>query len=233
MGKLNIAHHKSYHPYRRDNIEKVRRDEEEARLKEAAEEGRLMLADSEARIDLLRHRAGLGFAKTSKQRDVDTNEAAHQPEAGPSSLATTQGHINFFADLEKQSLPITIRTTQKGKTTEETDKGVPLAPSEKDRKPWYSDRNHERNRELDDDRKLRDLARKSSHDPLTSINSQLDARSSTSSHSAPSMNHRYRGAPPPRNRVQDTSSGQSSRPPEVSERMSRESSGPNDSERWR
>jgi N-terminal domain of CBF1 interacting co-repressor CIR len=46
MGKLNIAHHKSYHPYRRDNIEKVRRDEEEARLKEAKEEGRMMLAVS-------------------------------------------------------------------------------------------------------------------------------------------------------------------------------------------
>jgi hypothetical protein len=44
MGKLNIAHHKSYHPYRRDNIEKVRRDEEEARQQEAKEEGRMLLA---------------------------------------------------------------------------------------------------------------------------------------------------------------------------------------------
>lgn len=44
MGKLNIAHHKSYHPYRRDNIERVRRDEEEARLKETAAEGRILLA---------------------------------------------------------------------------------------------------------------------------------------------------------------------------------------------
>lgn len=44
MGKLNIAHHKSYHPYRRDNIERVRKDEEEARLKEAAAEGRILLA---------------------------------------------------------------------------------------------------------------------------------------------------------------------------------------------
>jgi hypothetical protein len=44
MGKLNIAHHKSYHPYRRDNIEKVRKDEEEARQKEAQEEGRMQLA---------------------------------------------------------------------------------------------------------------------------------------------------------------------------------------------
>jgi hypothetical protein len=44
MGKLNIAHHKSYHPYRRDNIERVRKDEEEAQQKEAKEEGRMMLA---------------------------------------------------------------------------------------------------------------------------------------------------------------------------------------------
>jgi hypothetical protein len=44
MGKLNIAHHKSYHPYRRDNIEKVRKDEEEARRKEESEDGRMMLA---------------------------------------------------------------------------------------------------------------------------------------------------------------------------------------------
>lgn len=44
MGKLNIAHHKSYHPYRRDNIEKVRRDEEEARLKEEREDGKILLA---------------------------------------------------------------------------------------------------------------------------------------------------------------------------------------------
>ena len=44
MGKLNIAHHKSYHPYRRDNIERVRRDEEAARLAEAAEDGRMRRA---------------------------------------------------------------------------------------------------------------------------------------------------------------------------------------------
>ncbi len=42
--KLNIAHHKSYHPYRRDNIERVRRDEEAERLKEEQEEGKMMVA---------------------------------------------------------------------------------------------------------------------------------------------------------------------------------------------
>jgi hypothetical protein len=44
MGRLVIAHHKSYHPYRADNVERVRADEEEARVKEAKEEGRLRLA---------------------------------------------------------------------------------------------------------------------------------------------------------------------------------------------
>lgn len=44
MGKLNIAHHKSYHPYRQDNIERVRRDEENARREEEAREQRIMVA---------------------------------------------------------------------------------------------------------------------------------------------------------------------------------------------
>ena len=44
--KLNIAHHKSCHPYLRDNIERVRKDEEEARQKEESEDGRMMLAVS-------------------------------------------------------------------------------------------------------------------------------------------------------------------------------------------
>ncbi|KAF8200563.1 hypothetical protein K438DRAFT_1966026 [Mycena galopus ATCC 62051] len=44
MRKLNIPHHKSYYPYRRDTIEKVRRDEEEARSNEAENERRMLLA---------------------------------------------------------------------------------------------------------------------------------------------------------------------------------------------
>src|ERR1700733_9947903 len=92
MGKLNIAHHKSYHPYRRDNIEKGRRDEEEARQKEAQEEGRMQLAviqssrlltnisnaihqDSEARIVLLRDRAGVSDKpKKKKMREKDLDK---------------------------------------------------------------------------------------------------------------------------------------------------------------
>ena len=53
MGKLNIAHHKSYHPYRRDNIERVRRDEEEASIKEAQEEGRIALAVRSPQLNII------------------------------------------------------------------------------------------------------------------------------------------------------------------------------------
>ena len=44
MGKLNIAHHKSYHPYRLDNIERVRRDEAAAKLKETEDADRVLVA---------------------------------------------------------------------------------------------------------------------------------------------------------------------------------------------
>ncbi|KAI0916674.1 hypothetical protein AcV5_003096 [Taiwanofungus camphoratus] len=206
MGKLNIAHHKSYHPYRRDNIERVRRDEEEARQQDAVQEGRMMLADSEARIDLLRQRAG---AHSAYSRHDDDDHGL--PQAGLSSISLG-GHINLFEDLERQSMPIQVRSGKKS-SPPETEKGIPLAPSAKDLKPWYSDRNPEKSRELDEDRKLRDLARKSVNDPLTSINHQLASRASGASRTP-----RVRPALPP-------SSGSPAErgPPEMA-RLSRESS---------
>ena len=100
MGKLNIAHHKSYHPYRRDNIERVRKDEEEARLQEAKEEGRVALADSEARINLLRERSGIG-SKKGKLKDTDKDDVPPRAKGGNSGgLGGDGGHINFFEDLE-------------------------------------------------------------------------------------------------------------------------------------
>jgi hypothetical protein len=44
MGKLNIAHHKSYHPYRLDNIERVRRDEAAAKRKQTEDTDRALVA---------------------------------------------------------------------------------------------------------------------------------------------------------------------------------------------
>jgi hypothetical protein len=105
MGKLNIAHHKSYHPYRRDNIDRVHRDEEEAAQKEAREDGRVLLADSEARIDLLRGKAGLGGGPKVKGKEKETIEDI---TGGTALLTGSGGHINFFEDLEQVRYPITL-----------------------------------------------------------------------------------------------------------------------------
>ncbi|KAI0821253.1 hypothetical protein BC629DRAFT_1278047 [Irpex lacteus] len=210
MGKLNIAHHKSYHPYRRDNIERVRRDEEEARLKEAAQEGKMALADSEARIELLRQRVGLPNTSSSRRRADDEEE---QPQAGPSSL-TSGGHINLFEDLERV---MAIRTSSKTAAPTTTEQGIPLAPTEKDRKPWYSEKEHGLPKELEGDKRNRELARKSANDPLTSINRQLAQRSPADSLSSSSRSR-------PNGRRQSPQHSTSNQQPAVAERLNRESS---------
>jgi N-terminal domain of CBF1 interacting co-repressor CIR len=53
MGKLNIAHHKSYHPYRLDNIERVRRDEAAANLKKSEDADRALVAVRRLSLQLL------------------------------------------------------------------------------------------------------------------------------------------------------------------------------------
>lgn len=163
MGKLNIAHHKSYHPYRRDNIERVRQDEAEAARKEAEQEGRIALADAEARLSLLRERAGIGGK--GKEKAYEENGSA---SAGSGAGIGSGKHINFFEDLEQvrmvgmscshallkyvmlqQAMITAVRATKKT-TPSEAEKGVPLAPSAKDLNPWYSDKTRDRSQTAED-----------------------------------------------------------------------------------
>jgi hypothetical protein len=63
----------------------------------------LYLQDAEARIELLRQRAGLGKAKSGPSETAETPKGVEdQPRAGPSSL-TSGGHINLFEDFERVS----------------------------------------------------------------------------------------------------------------------------------
>jgi hypothetical protein len=164
MGKLNIAHHKSYHPYRRDNIERVRRDEEEAAQNEAKEEGRVLLADSEARIDLLRGKAGLGREGKLKGKE---KEGIEDITGGVGLSVGSGGHINLFEDLEQvgyclyssllhytyriHTIQLSVIRSTKSKKADpvETEKGVPLAPSAKDLKPWYVANNVEQDQDAE------------------------------------------------------------------------------------
>ncbi|KAF8139615.1 hypothetical protein EV363DRAFT_1151589 [Boletus edulis] len=219
MGKLNIAHHKSYHPYRRDNIERVRRDEEEAACKEAEQEGRIALADAEARLALLRERAGIGGKGKDKGSDVQGSTAAGL-EQGSATGSGSGKHINLFEDLEQVSVASTscLRPLT---SPSEAEKGVPLAPSAKDLNPWYSDKARDRGQLVEDEKdERRDLRFKSMNDPLTSITQQLAARSSprppppsTNLRSRDHRSSRPSAVPPPPKQLDPTTA-----------RLSRESS---------
>ncbi len=116
---LHLQQHKSYHPYSSANIARVRADEEAA---ERAEAERLALQQSreaEGRRELLRAAAqGQQGTAKGKERALEDDEGDIQAEEGgrrkrvSSSDAASDareqggkydsaGHINFWADLER------------------------------------------------------------------------------------------------------------------------------------
>ena len=54
---LHLLHHKSWHVYNTANVDRVRRDQENARRKEEEEEMRMNQADQERRLQQLRGNA--------------------------------------------------------------------------------------------------------------------------------------------------------------------------------
>ncbi|KLT42945.1 hypothetical protein CC85DRAFT_73048 [Cutaneotrichosporon oleaginosum] len=58
MPRLQILHHKSYHPYSEKNKQRVREDEAKARAEEELRQQETIEAESEARLSALRRRAG-------------------------------------------------------------------------------------------------------------------------------------------------------------------------------
>jgi hypothetical protein len=157
MGKLNIAHHKSYHPYRLDNIERVRRDEAAAKLKQTEDADRVLVAvslrlhptysaqnplqDAESRMDVLRSRAGISTPPHSPlPGDRDAEGSAPPVASGPgtSSIPMSDGHINLFADLEEHAAALAARASKSKPALTDTDRGIALAPTKQDLNPWYS-----------------------------------------------------------------------------------------------
>ncbi|PWN52977.1 hypothetical protein IE53DRAFT_366747 [Violaceomyces palustris] len=128
---LHLAHHKSYHPYNRANVEKVRRDEEIARLEQEAKEQKGLVAESEAKLRLLKQKASREKNGASTSSNPNANARLRAAEAeildgkkgalekfdrsqhdrdfghgSPSSsrldIYDSKGHINFWATHEKR-----------------------------------------------------------------------------------------------------------------------------------
>jgi hypothetical protein len=157
MGKLNIAHHKSYHPYRLDNIERVRRDEAAAKLKETEDADRVLVAvrlrlhrkysthnslqDAESRLGALRSRAGITPPHSPPPADREAEDPAPPVASGSGSSSiplSSNGHINLFADLEEHASALAARASKSKPALTDTDRGLPLAPTKQDLNPWYS-----------------------------------------------------------------------------------------------
>ncbi|KAI9261366.1 leukocyte receptor cluster member 1 [Helicostylum pulchrum] len=91
---MNILHHKSYHVYNKKNIEKVKRDEAEAEKQEKEKQDRITLAESEARLDLLRKKANVKLPN-----DQVTNPVQH---INLFEHAVVKGNPEHEAELQEE-----------------------------------------------------------------------------------------------------------------------------------
>ncbi|KYN00985.1 Leukocyte receptor cluster member 1 [Cyphomyrmex costatus] len=89
---MNILPKKRWHVRTKENIARVRRDEAKAAEEEKSKKERIQKAETEARVDLLRHRA------RSKYDGRSTTEG---------STSEKLEHVNFFAELEDGKIDYT------------------------------------------------------------------------------------------------------------------------------
>ncbi|CAG2176460.1 unnamed protein product [Oppiella nova] len=181
---MNILHHKSWHVRNRNNIERVKRDEEKARNEELERQKRILLAESESRITLLRHRLKGDDHKTG---DEDTEANGEQTSAAGSS------HLDVFKDFGDK---IKTKNSEYEKEVKdekekfETKTGILqyLVDKESDANSvWYLD-SHEKRMKLmardvdpnDVEKQLKDNKLKTMNDPIEDMKKYLKVMKSKS-----------------------------------------------------
>lgn len=96
-GRLIILPKKRWNVWNRENIAKVRYDEQQHQLKLEEEKSKQRNVDAEARLQLLRRRAG---GEESEDKAVDFAVVKREEGDEAVSIHTETGHINFFQDME-------------------------------------------------------------------------------------------------------------------------------------
>ncbi|WWD17854.1 hypothetical protein CI109_102298 [Kwoniella shandongensis] len=269
MPRLQILQHKSYHPYLEKNKQRVREDEARAAAEELAREQKRVDNEAEARLDILRRRAGSpsfqpsandqeednlpststsrdGFAngggstliekhrkakareekREKKKRDrldfdfpsgdirrdkgkerekePDAEREKERERGTGTEKWEVDGHLNFFADLERNAppdkpVPTAAELAKKKKDQETGPFTMYLGRPERETKPWYADKDLRRVEDMEtgeeaEERRARDKRKdarsKNRHDPLTQIATLL-APSPHKSQSRMNNNHNH------------------------------------------
>ncbi|GAA5911298.1 hypothetical protein JCM8208_004323 [Rhodotorula glutinis] len=216
---IKLLQHKSWHVYSQENIARVKRDEALAEAKEAEDDQRSLLADSEARLD--RMRRSVEGKKRKRDRDDEGEKALDrqlkgkgreeegEPEEdvrativrptaavqdgkgkgeGKDRPMTTNGHVNFWAELEDGGEPGSSKLESRLKkviAAEPDDSLTKVYLAKKgEGEPvgWYASRDGKTERERKEsiettlERTYRDTESKRFSDPLALMNSYLQRR---------------------------------------------------------
>lgn len=164
---MNILPKKSWHVRTKRNIDRVRKDEAQAAKEEKELQRRIQLAESEARINFLRGK-------------VQSEGFAVEKAAGAQVVTdlSSEGHLNFFKDLEKAERNIHAKNAdhekEKKQEQEEYEKKIGLltylgqsASETSGSKPWFAESHEERLKlSSESERKDKDAKLKDSMDPL-------------------------------------------------------------------
>lgn len=135
---LHLLHHKSWHVYNTVNVERVRRDQENARRKEEEEEMRMNAADQERRLAQLR-----GNAYGNEHVPQDPSTPVERPSNTiPGLPKSKKKHVNLFEDAEKTT-SVETNPEREAELAAEKRKWEDMLTSKlvnatKDHSPWYS-----------------------------------------------------------------------------------------------
>ncbi|XP_077982820.1 leukocyte receptor cluster member 1 homolog [Glandiceps talaboti] len=140
---MNILPKKRWHVRNKDNIARVRRDEEQAAEEERERQRRIALAEQESRTAALRDKARKRRRGEDDDDDDDTKSAIATVEESQKAVS----HVNFFRELEEGKKIGGVNKDheeEKRLEKEKYEKSIGLltylgqsVTESKDSKPWY------------------------------------------------------------------------------------------------